>query len=111
MAHLQKEGDHRYHSLEVLATPSVECPDLKKADIFSLGMVAWECIEGRQAPGTEDPEWKALRTGEFSFSDTASNSFGPLILQLVKEMIHPDPRQRPSASEISQKWLISEAQQ
>lgn len=42
------EGDSRYLALELLNNdPSAELPDLKKADIFSLGILLFELIEGR----------------------------------------------------------------
>ena len=58
MAH--PEGDMRYLAPEMLdddtSTP------LKKADIFSLGMMLYELME-RQQPPRKGSEWKSLRRG------------------------------------------------
>ena len=45
------EGDSRYLSKEVLSTmPTGHVPDLKKADIFSLGITAYELMTLQDLP-------------------------------------------------------------
>lgn len=54
------EGDSRYLALELLNNdPSAELPDLKKADVFSLGILLFELIEGRRVE-SNGAEWHNL---------------------------------------------------
>lgn len=62
------EGDCRYLAKELLnSDPDCNIPDLRKADIFSLGMMAYELIEEIDLPKNGN-EWTALRKGTFTFT-------------------------------------------
>lgn len=58
------EGDVRYLAREVLQEQFTELP---KADVFSLGLMAYEAAGGGPLP-KEGDEWHALRNGELSVS-------------------------------------------
>lgn len=58
------EGDCRYLAKELLSRN--ELPDLKKADIFSLGITAFELITLGHLE-KNGPEWNALRDGSFRY--------------------------------------------
>jgi antitoxin component HigA of HigAB toxin-antitoxin module len=60
--------------------PEAPLPDLKKADIFSLGILAFELVERRRVL-PNGPEWHALREGRFSFANP--NSVSPEMQRLV----------------------------
>jgi len=63
------EGDSRYLALELLNNdPSAELPDLKKADVFSLGILLFELIEGRRVE-SNGLEWHNLRRNRVEFTD------------------------------------------
>jgi serine/threonine protein kinase len=61
------EGDSRYLAKELLSRDLLSLvPDLKKSDIFSLGITAYELItlEELAVNGTE---WRELRDGTFEY--------------------------------------------
>tara|TARA_B110000285_G_C14899621_1_gene502581 strand:- start:16 stop:243 length:228 start_codon:yes stop_codon:yes gene_type:complete len=58
------EGDCRYLAKELLSR--TELPDLKKSDIFSLGITAFELITLGSLE-KNGPEWGALRDGSFQY--------------------------------------------
>ena len=62
------EGDCRYIAMELFnEDPNQEVPDLKKSDIFSLGMTIFEIIEQREIDKQSD-EWGLIRQGLITFS-------------------------------------------
>ena len=61
------EGDMRYLAREML-DDDTNIP-LKKADIFSLGMMLYELME-RCPPPRNGDEWKRLRSGHVTFSSS-----------------------------------------
>ena len=62
------EGDSRYLSKELLSKigPNGLIPDLKKSDIFSLGITAYELITLGELE-KNGPDWRCLRDGSFVY--------------------------------------------
>ena len=61
------EGDCRYLAKELLSRDVLSClPDLKKSDIFSLGITAYELITLNELE-KNGPDWRALRDGSFKY--------------------------------------------
>jgi len=91
-AQSDEEGDSRYLAREMLDKPI----DLTKCDIFSLGATLYECcLGGRSLPGCGQ-EWQDIRDGKLlHLPDTC-----PSFYRILREMMHPDPKKRPSANEI-----------
>ncbi|KAJ0962798.1 hypothetical protein J5N97_027920 [Dioscorea zingiberensis] len=89
---LVEEGDKRYMPLEML-NDKCEHPD--KVDIFSLGATIYELVKGSPLPRS-GPQFSHLREGKISLLPGYSVQFQ----SLLKAMIDPDPKKRPSAKEI-----------
>jgi len=87
-----EEGDSRYMSLELL---SGDHHDLTKCDIFSLGATMYQIFQGRSLP-SDGPDWHELRSGRLS-----PTPHTPAALRsIVRDMMKPEPSDRPSASEL-----------
>jgi len=87
-----EEGDSRYMPRDLLeGTPE----DLTKCDIFSLGITLYETCIGRPLPLCGE-EWQDLRNGKLS----KPVDINPTFYVIIKQMMHPDPSKRPSASEL-----------
>lgn len=67
-----------------------------KVDIFSLGMIAFECLTRSQLP-SRGTQWHHLRDQPLPWDSADASS--PL-LTLVERMVAVDPEVRPSASEV-----------
>ncbi|KAL6052448.1 Mitosis inhibitor protein kinase wee1 [Balamuthia mandrillaris] len=89
------EGDSRYLSRELLQC-NVDCSQLSKADIFSLGCSVYELALGKALPSRGD-EWNAIRDGHIALP---RQSFSVEFEELIKLMLHPDVQRRPSAEEL-----------
>jgi len=85
------EGDSRYMPRELLQERHDQLP---KADIFSLGVSAYECFLKKPLPSNGD-DWIALREGRLD--EDVVQRIGPPMAQLLRLMMHPDPARRPSA--------------
>lgn len=96
-----EEGDARYMSKELLTGDK---DDLTKCDVFSLGATMYEICLGRPLPPSGD-QWHSIRSGSLPFLDGTT-----LELQnIIREMMHPDPKCRPSAAELlRRRELLSE---
>ncbi|ALC38648.1 wee [Drosophila busckii] len=94
-----EEGDCRYLPKEILQD---DYSDLFKADIFSLGITLFEVAGGGPLP-KNGPEWHKLRNGEVPTIPTLSKDFNELIAQ----MMHPDPNERPSSMSIYSHPILS----
>lgn len=69
------EGDCRYLAKELLSRDVLShLPDLKKSDIFSLGITAYELLTLKDLE-KNGPEWRALREGTFSYPDHISDMY------------------------------------
>jgi len=87
------EGDSRYFARELLEG---QISDLRKADIFSLGLSCYELATNRALPSNGE-EWQQLRDGQLdrSFLEQVSDK-----TELLCKMVHPTPSLRPTASEV-----------
>ena len=90
------EGDCRYLSKELLSKEVLNnIPDLKKSDIFSLGMTAYELISLVEL-SKNGAEWRSLRDGENKFSVEIQELYSPQLLDTIRMMLSPNTDDRPS---------------
>eukprot|EP00850_Spirogloea_muscicola_P018156 SM000163S02324 [mRNA] locus=s163:262302:264396:+ [translate_table: standard] len=90
-----EEGDGRYAPLELL-NGGIGGWCLDKADMFSLGASAYELARGAVLPASGAP-YEALRAGRLTLLPTISTQ----LMQLLKALMHPDARARPSAEDLA----------
>ena len=109
-----EEGDSRYMSKDLLDNPKdltkvsgewrgspiahsllLKLIFLSQCDIFSIGVTLYEVISGRTLPVCGE-EWQNLRNGKVPTVPGAM----PCLNAIIKEMMHPDPEKRPSASDL-----------
>lgn len=89
------EGDPRYLAKEVLEGTS---ENITKGDVFSLGLSAYQLCRGagRGDLPSNGEQWQAIRRGEIApIAGISAETF-----ELIRWMIHPDPKERPSAAEL-----------
>lgn len=68
------EGDCRYLAKELLnEDPNLPIPDLTKADIFALGIIIYELIEGVELM-RNGQQWHNLREDKVEFSEKAKSN-------------------------------------
>ena len=103
-----QEGDSRYMASELLKEISFcdvlegrnNFVDLTKADIFSLGMTVYKCMLGDKVDlPINGPFWKELRENKVPFLDKLEQ-YSNSLKRLVLNMVHKDPKKRPTAAEI-----------
>jgi len=68
------------------------------ADIFSLGLILVEMASNNYLPDT-GVYWQDLRKGNISLCENLDHA-SPELLDLIKRMIDPNPKSRPTATEI-----------
>jgi len=81
------EGDCRYLAQELLSRDVLTyLPDLKKSDIFSLGITAYELItlERLEKNGSE---WRALRNGKFNYPSEVEQIYSCQLLESIRRML------------------------
>jgi len=95
-----EEGDCRYLAPEMLQD---DYSDLPRVDIFALGLTIYEAATGRNLPRNGE-EWHSIRNGNLPDIPGYSEE----IQDLIKRMIHADPSQRPTASELVDHKIFQE---
>lgn len=95
-------GDARYLPREILTR---RYDQLTKADVFSLGATALECMLGERLEA-DGEEWHRLRDGYLP-RDHLKQFPGPLV-ELVARMMAPEPADRPSCDDILRHPLITD---
>lgn len=89
------EGDCRYLAREVL---NGDLSRLTAADVFSLGIMAFELgTNPRELPGGGD-EWHTLRAGILNAE--LLPSMPPALWELLQSMVKPHPEDRPTCAQI-----------
>ena len=92
------EGDSRYLAFELLNNdPNAPLPDLKKCDVFSLGILAYELIQGQRCKPNGE-EWENLRKDKIFFKNP--DNFSEEIKEMVTSMLRSDPNERPTVNDL-----------
>mmetsp|Transcript_27430 Transcript_27430/g.54872 ORF Transcript_27430/g.54872 Transcript_27430/m.54872 type:complete len:780 (-) Transcript_27430:89-2428(-) len=99
-----EEGDSRYMPKDLL---SDDCKDLTKCDIFSLGATVYEVCSGKPLP-SNGQHWQDLRNGLLSGIPFSKS---PCLFAIIKDMMHPDPDKRPTASDLLSRKELSGGQE
>eukprot|EP00581_Thalassiosira_minuscula_P003968 CAMPEP_0183747186 /NCGR_PEP_ID=MMETSP0737-20130205/67137_1 /TAXON_ID=385413 /ORGANISM="Thalassiosira miniscula, Strain CCMP1093" /LENGTH=804 /DNA_ID=CAMNT_0025982895 /DNA_START=182 /DNA_END=2593 /DNA_ORIENTATION=+ len=94
-----EEGDSRYMSKDLL---DFNPKNLTKCDIFSLGATMYEVCSGQPLPLCGQ-EWQDLRNGKVPPLPGTM----PALNAIIREMMHPDPKKRPSATELLSREILS----
>lgn len=106
LKHDVPEGDSRYLALELLTTdPNASLPDLKKCDVFALGILGYELMEGARVQQNGD-QWHDLREDRIFFS--APEKYSPQIREMICSMLSSDPSKRPTIDELLSSYLKSD---
>ncbi|OQR86018.1 ser/thr kinase [Achlya hypogyna] len=87
------EGDQTYMAPELLASSTRSAP----ADIFSLGLTLLEMAQMTPLP-QNGPEWHALRE-----NNLPKLPYSTALTMLLAQMLRPEPSQRPTAAQISER--------
>lgn len=93
-----EEGDSRYMSKDLL---DFNPKDLTKCDIFSLGATLFEVMSRRSLPACGQ-EWQDLRNGKLP----PLTGTMPCLNAIIKEMMHPDPQKRPTATDLLSREIL-----
>jgi hypothetical protein len=105
------EGDSRYLARELLSDQGANFNNqsvsqsnlLTKVDIFALGLSLYESASQRPLPNNGE-EWHDIREGNLRY---IGSDYSPEFVDLLKQMIHPDYRSRPTALDLLQHPLVT----
>mmetsp|Transcript_31701 Transcript_31701/g.80042 ORF Transcript_31701/g.80042 Transcript_31701/m.80042 type:complete len:622 (+) Transcript_31701:93-1958(+) len=89
------EGDCRYVAKELLQS---SCFDLHKADVFSLGLVAYEAATNPKPLPRNGDEWQQLRDGQLD--EAVLPPLSEPLLRLLRSTVQAEHAKRPTAAEI-----------
>lgn len=93
-----EEGDCRYMPGELLQDDYRHLP---KADIFALGLTIFEVCGGGPLPKNGN-DWQSIREGHLPYLSYYSKDLN----NLMKQMIHPDPEQRPTSTALTNNHIL-----
>ncbi|MCY1036166.1 protein kinase [Corallococcus sp. BB11-1] len=93
-----------YRTPDLVAYAKNESALTVKTDVFQLGLVLAELFTGRN-PAKRPPPDDLLVPVELFPIGFCPGRFGPLIFQYLNQMLTQDPAQRPTASQLMDKWL------
>lgn len=93
-------GDARYLPREILLNNFRHLP---KADVFSLGATALECMLAQRLEA-EGEDWHRLRDGQFPLEELGG--YSSKLITLVMAMMAPDPEQRPTAEAVLETEIV-----
>jgi len=95
-----EEGDCRYMAPEFMRMSSIPHGHLPKADMFSVGMTAFEVASLLVLPknSCEGPMYSSLKRGLLPYLSLYSSGLN----SVIRSLVHTDPSNRPSASSLVQ---------
>ena len=88
------EGDSRYLAPELLFE-DLRSYNLRKADVFALGISVLELGNGKPLPKNGE-EWQSLRNGHIP----ATNQMSTHLQCVILDMMHPDANKRPCMNDV-----------
>lgn len=83
-----------------------QIPDLRKADIFSLGAMMFELMSGKELE-TNGDEWHELRNGNPNLQILKDRGYSEETCYWLKRMLHPNVAERPECAELLRDFLLS----
>eukprot|EP01024_Parvocaulis_polyphysoides_P062141 TRINITY_DN7026_c0_g2_i1.p1 TRINITY_DN7026_c0_g2~~TRINITY_DN7026_c0_g2_i1.p1 ORF type:complete len:320 (+),score=54.11 TRINITY_DN7026_c0_g2_i1:70-960(+) len=90
-----------YESPEVLRIANDQCVATEKVDIYSLGILVWEMCTGQKPCSELESRLQLLlKIGYEKYRPPLPRDAAPLLLDVMTQCWHEDPRLRPSATEI-----------
>jgi serine/threonine protein kinase len=94
------EGDCRYLAKELLSRDMLShVPDLKKSDIFSLGITMYELLTLTDLE-KNGSEWLSFRNGTFKYPDIVETIYSKELLNAIRVMLSERTDDRPCADEL-----------
>jgi len=90
-----ESGDPKYMAPELLNPQQGIRSNLQSADVFSLGITIWEMVTDLES----ESSIKVITQLE-GISSEIEPSRSTELRQLVRQMVHPDPEQRPTLDQI-----------
>jgi wee1-like protein kinase len=96
------DGDCRYMSRELIE-PRGQARDIRKADIFALGLSAYEAASLVDLP-QNGPYWHSIRSDGVQIVEKLSEELSDLISTMIQE----NSATRPTANEISESEILSD---